>query len=72
MKKLIKYTLVLATLGAFSTSCIKEIEPQSSAITLDQVNQSPTAMESMVFSAHASYRKSALRKTGVIGTTLCL
>ena len=48
MKKLLKYTLVLATLGAISTGCIKEIEPQSSAITLDQVNQSPTAMESMV------------------------
>ena len=48
MKKLIKYTLILATLGAFSTSCIKETLPHGSSITLDQVNQSPTAMESMV------------------------
>ncbi len=54
MKKLIKYTLVIAVLSAVATSCIKEIEPHGSSISLEQVNESPTAMESMV-SAIAAY-----------------
>ncbi len=54
MKNMLKITLVLtAFVSLLATSCVKDINPTGSGITLGQVNESPDAMKAMVKAIHA-------------------
>ena len=48
MKKIIIASLAIACAAVLSTSCIKEIDPQQSVITLEQVTNAPGSFDNLV------------------------
>lgn len=48
MKKIIIISLAIASAAVLSTSCIKEIDPQQSVITIEQVSNAPGSFDNLV------------------------
>ena len=48
MKNILKAFAVFALVASFSTSCIKEIDPQTSTVTVKQAASAPNSYQNFV------------------------
>ncbi len=48
MKTIMKFSAIIASVAMLATSCIKEIDPQTSYATVDQVSKAPNAYKNYV------------------------